>query len=215
MHAVGGSPAGTDGDVCFLSNPDLKDYLRLSDCSQVSDGGAALVLVSEAGLAKLGKTMSDSVEVLGLGCAASSLYTTPDPSTLPTAAAAANVAFAEAGIDDEDRSAIGVAEVHDCFTITELLILEALGLAAPGEGAALLRSGATAIDGTLPVNTGGGLVGFGHPVGATGVKQVLEIYRQMKGECGDYQMLKVPELGVTANLGGDDKNVVVSVLRNL
>jgi len=70
------------------------------------------------------------------------------------------------------------------------------------------------LDGSLPVNTGGGLVGFGHPVGATGIKQVLEVYRQMKGLCGDYQVPTLPRWGITANMGGDDKTVVSLALRN-
>ena len=91
---------------------------------------------------------------------------------------------------------------------------EALGFAAKGEGYRLIRDGSTEIDGRLPVNTGGGLVGFGHPVGATGVKQILEIYRQMKGRCGDYQVPTLPEIGMTANMGGNDKTVVTSLFRN-
>jgi acetyl-CoA acyltransferase len=94
------------------------------------------------------------------------------------------------------------------------MMYEALGFAAPGEGAALIRDGATNIDGRIPVNTGGGLIGFGHPVGATGVKQAVEIWRQMKGRAGDYQIARLPRVGVTANMGGDDKTVIVSVFRN-
>ena len=70
------------------------------------------------------------------------------------------------------------------------------------------------IDGRIPCNTGGGLVGFGHPVGATGVKQILEVYRQMKGQCGDYQMSTAPTHGITANMGGDDKTSVVGIFKN-
>jgi acetyl-CoA acyltransferase len=78
----------------------------------------------------------------------------------------------------------------------------------------LLRDGATDIGGSIPVNTGGGLIGFGHPVGATGVKQALEIFRQMKGRCGGYQMPSLPKVGMTMNMGGDDKTVVSLILRN-
>ena len=81
-----------------------------------------------------------------------------------------------------------MAEVHDCFTIAELMMYEAVGFAEPGKGIDLLRSGDTSLEGSVPVNPGGGLVGFGHPVGATGVKQAAEVYRQMKGLCGDYQI---------------------------
>ena len=88
------------------------------------------------------------------------------------------------------------------------------GLCETGEGKQLVRDGSLEIDGRIPCNTGGGLVGFGHPVGATGVKQILEIYRQMKGQCGDYQMSNTPTHGITANMGGDDKTSVVGVFKN-
>jgi acetyl-CoA acyltransferase len=181
----------------------------MSDCSQVSDGGAALVLVSEDGLAKLGKSPADAIEVLGLGHATGNLYQDDDILAMPTTQAAAQVAYDAAGVKPSD---IQLAEVHDCFTVTELLIYEALGFAARGQGAALMRSGRTELTGDLPVNTGGGLIGFGHPVGATGVKQILEVFRQMKGLCGNYQVANRPTLGVTANMGGDDKTAVVTVL---
>ena len=195
----------------FLSNEDLKPFLHMSDCSQVSDGGAALILVSEEGLTKLGKTPADAVEVLSLGHATGNLFEDADPLRLLTTEAAASRAYAEAGVAASDMQ---VAELHDCFTIAEILMYEALGFAKAGHGPSLIRAGHTAIDGKIPVNTGGGLVGFGHPVGATGVKQLLEVFRQMKGQCGDYQVPTIPELGVCANMGGDDKTAVVTVLRN-
>jgi acetyl-CoA acyltransferase len=201
----------SDRNPNFLANPELGPWLKMSDCSQVSDGGAALVLVSEEGLRKLGKQASDAIEVLGLGHATGNLYTDDDLLSMPTTIAAASRAYQAAGLQPGD---VGVAEVHDCFTITELLMYEALGFAKAGQGAHLVREGRTAIEGPLPVNTGGGLVGFGHPVGATGVKQILEIYRQMKGQCGDYQMPRRPEIGLAANMGGDDKTAVVTVLAN-
>jgi acetyl-CoA acetyltransferase len=194
----------------FLANEELKPYLKVSDCSQVSDGAAALLLVSEAGLNRLRRTAADCVEVIGAGQAVASLYEDGDPTRLDTTRLAVNRATGSAGITTGD---IGVAEVHDCFTVTELLMMEALGLCGPGQSAAMVKDGATQIDGRFPVNTGGGLVGFGHPVGATGVKQALEIFRQMKGLCGDYQMPCRPTVGVTANMGGDDKTVVSMVLR--
>ena len=214
MHAVQMSferAAGVEKNPKFLSNPDVREFLKVSDCSQVSDGGAALVLVSEQGLAKLGKTPADAIEVLGLGHATGNLYEDRDPLTMDTTAAAAQVAYAQAGLTASD---VDIAEVHDCFTITELLMMEALGWAKPGESAAQVISGRTALTGELPINTGGGLVGFGHPVGATGVKQILELYRQMKGQCGDYQVQRSLSVGVTANMGGDDKTAVVGVFAN-
>merc|ERR1711972_1106806 len=95
------------------------------------------------------------------------------------------------------------------------MLYEAIGWADPGKGAEFFKSGATRLDGKIPVNTGGGLVASGHPVGATGVRQVLEVFRQMKGQCGDYQMEKRPQLGLTVNMGGDDKTIAAMLLRNM
>ena len=201
----------SDKNPCFLSNADFAPYIKMSDCSQVSDGASALILVSEEGLRKLGKSIADTIEIIGTGHATASLYEDSDPNALSTSAYAIGQAYAEAGIS---ASNVNIAEVHDCFTVTELMMYEAMALAPPGGGAALLKSGATAIEGSIPVNTGGGLVGFGHPVGATGVKQPLEIWRQMKGKCGDYHVKNNPRVGVTVNMGGDDRTAVVGVYRN-
>jgi len=130
--------------------------------------------------------------------------------------------LATAGVRPGD---IDVAEVHDCFAIAEILMYEAIGLAEPGKGTELVKSGATSLEGKIPVNTGecamvvssamrSGLISFGHPVGATGVKQVLEVYRQMKGLCGDYQMPRTPQLGLAVNMGGDDRTSAAMLLRN-
>ena len=201
-----------DKNPHFLGNPELNAHLTMSDCSQVSDGGSALVLVSEEGLAKLGKQASDAIELVDYGVSAASLYADSDPLRLSTTRAAAQQAYDASGIRPEE---VQVAEVHDCFTIAELLMYEAIGLASEGEGKELARSGATRIDGHIPVNTGGGLIGFGHPVGATGVKQAIEIHRQMKGMCGDYQMPTAPGIGLSANMGGDDRTVVVGLYKNI
>lgn len=195
----------------ILQNENLKAFMKLSDCSQVSDGAAALIVVSEDGLKQLAKSAVDAVEVLNVSYAANNLYADPqDPLRLDNVAVAARRAYEATGLSPDQ---VDVAEVHDCFTITELLMYEALGFAPVGEGVSLIRNGQTELGGKLPVNTGGGLLAFGHPVGATGVKQVLEVYRQMKGQCGEYQMERKPTLGLTANMGGDDKTAVVTVLR--
>ncbi len=196
----------------FLSNEELRPYMKMSDCSQVSDGGSAIVVVSEEGLAKLGKSPADAIELVGLAHVTGNLYEDGDPTRLETTEVAAKRLYDQAGIGPGD---VGIAEVHDCFTITEILMYEALGFAERGKGAELCIEGRTAIDGDLPVNTGGGLVGFGHPVGATGVKQIHEIYRQMKGQCGDYQVPRIPGVGLAVNMGGNDKTVVASAFRNL
>jgi acetyl-CoA acetyltransferase len=204
--------AASDRNPNFLSHEEYSPFLKVTDCSQVSDGAAAMFLCTEEGLAKLGLKPQDCVEVLGLSQATSSLYEDGDLKGLATTQIAAQRAYAATGTQPSDMQ---VAEVHDCFTVTELMMTEALGFAEPGQGSQLIQSGASQIDGRIPVNTGGGLVGFGHPVGATGVKQALEIFRQMKGRCGDYQMPSAPALGISANMGGDDKTVVVGVYKNL
>ena len=204
--------AAGDRNPNFLSNEEFAPYIKMSDCSQVSDGGSAMIVVSEEGLAKLGKTESDAIEVLTVAHATGNLWEDGDLTRLGTTHTAAQRAYAAAGLAPSD---VGVAEVHDCFTVTEVMMTEALGFADFGKGGELLKEGRTEITGDIPVNTGGGLVGFGHPVGATGVKQVLEIYRQMKGQCGDYQIAEPPSVGMTANMGGDDKTVVVGLYRNL
>ena len=201
-----------DRNPNFLSNPALSPYIKMSDCSQVSDGASALIMVSEEGLKRLGKAPSDAIEVLTVSHTTGNLWADDaDESRLHTTEAAASRAYAATGLSADD---VQVAEVHDCFSVVELLMYEALGFCAYGEAKQLARDGTTTLEGRLPVNTGGGLIGFGHPVGATGVKQVLEIYRQMKGLCGDYQIGNSPDVGMTANMGGNDKTVVVGLYRN-
>lgn len=205
------SKAG-DRNPAFLANEELKPHLKVTDCSQVSDGGAALILATEEGLAKLGKRPEDCIEILAYGHATSPLGRVEDFTELDNTRMAAEEAYRDAGISPED---VEVAEVHDCFAVAEVLMYEALGFAEPGKGTELARAGETGLKGRIPVNTGGGLIAFGHPVGATGIKQVLEVYRQMKGQCGDYQLEKKPTIGLTANMGGDDRTTVVLALKNL
>jgi acetyl-CoA acyltransferase len=215
MHAVkmtlAQAETASDENPNFLSNPELKPHLKVSDCSQVSDGAAAVILASEEGLRRLGRSLADSVRVRSYGFRTNPLGQVKDLLRLDTAAAAAQEALHDAERAPGD---VQVAEVHDCFTIAELLMYEAVGWAEKGKGVELIRSGRTTLEGDLPVNTGGGLVGFGHPVGATGVKQAAEIFRQMKGLCGDYQIPRELQTGLTVNMGGDDRTVVSLVLEN-
>lgn len=211
MKAVGLSGEQAATSPCFLSNEEFGSFVKLSDCSQVSDGASAILIVSEAGLAKLGKKNADAAEIIGRGHSVSSLYVDGDLTKLSTSADAIRKAYADAGVTAAD---IDIAEVHDCFAVTEVMMYEAAGFAAEGKGGELAASGETGINGKIPVNTGGGLIGFGHPVGATGVKQAFEIYRQMKGRCGEYQVPNTPKFGLTINMGGDDKTAVSMVIRN-
>jgi acetyl-CoA acyltransferase len=204
--------AASDTNPNFLGNEELKAHLKVSDCSQVSDGGAAIILATAEGLAKLGKKPEDCIELTSYAIATNPLGKVSDYTELETTAKAAAEAYKDAGLTPD---AVQVCEVHDCFAVTEILMYEALGFAKKGEGKELARSGATAITGKTPVNTGGGLIAFGHPVGATGIKQVLEVFRQMKGQCGDYQIPTKPTVGVTANMGGDDRTSVVMTFKNV
>jgi acetyl-CoA acyltransferase len=216
MHAVKmtleQAATASDSNPNFLQNPDLKPHLKVSDCSQVSDGAAAVILASAEGLRKLARAQADCVQVRSYGFCTNPLGKVKDLLRLDTAAAAAAAAMRDGGMTPQE---VQVAEVHDCFTIAELMMYEAIGWAEQGKGKELLLSGRTSLEGDMPVNTGGGLVGFGHPVGATGVKQAAEIYRQMKGLCGDYQIPRELHTGLTVNMGGDDRTVVSLVIDNL
>ena len=203
--------AASDRNPNFLRNPELLPYLKISDCSQVSDGAAAMVLASEEGLRRLGLSPDDAVELVSFAQANGALGQVADFTRMNVTARAAREAYADTGLAPSD---IDVAEVHDCFAVTEILMAEALGFAAYGQGAALAREGRPGLHGDIPINTGGGLLAFGHPVGATGVKQVLEVARQMRGECGGYQLRGTLRHGIAANMGGDDRTAVVTVLRN-
>jgi acetyl-CoA acyltransferase len=197
----------------FLSNEEFSSFLRVTDCSQVSDGGAACVFASEEGVRKMGKQLSECIEVVGYDYGTGDLWTDPPDLTEMTtikAVVGRLMAANKLRIDD-----MGVAELHDCFSMAEMLTYEAIGLAEAGRACDVVRSGVTERTGKLPVNTGGGLISFGHPVGATGIKQIMEVYRQMKGKCSDYQLASKPELGLTVNMGGDDKTVASMILKNL
>lgn len=204
--------SASDSNPNFLQNPDFKEWLKVSDCSQVSDGGAALILCSSDGLRKLGKNPSDCVEIVSYAVAADNLTVDGDLLRMETSQHAIQKALKRANVNPKQ---INVAEVHDCFNIAEVLQYEAIGWAEQGKGHLLAKEGVTNIDGAHPVNTGGGLISFGHPVGATGVKQVLEVFNQMKGKCGDYQIKNPVNIGLTSNMGGDDKTSVASVLKNI
>lgn len=201
----------SDSNPIFLKNEEYRDHLKISDCSQVSDGGAAVILASEAGLRKLGLRPEDAVEILSFSQSSGALGRVEDYTRMSVTAAAAAETWNDTGLKPSD---IQVAEVHDCFAVTEILMAEALGFAEYGKGKELARNGRSHIEGDIPINTGGGLLAFGHPVGATGIKQVLEVVRQMRGECGDYQIPNRPRVGLTANMGGDDRTSVVMALRN-
>ncbi|MHC1777061.1 MAG: hypothetical protein AB9834_16795 [Lentimicrobium sp.] len=189
------------------------DHLNVFDCSKVSDGASAIAIVSEEGLKRCGIALKDAVEVVGVGHAADDITALPEDLTrLTTIAYAVNEALKSAGITVDQLATV---ETHDCFSIAGILGMEAIGLAPEGKGADFVLEGNTSRDGKIPVNTTGGLVGWGHPTGATGVHQAVTIWEQMTGKAGAAQ-ISIPAdkpYGLTVNMGGDDKTVVAIVFK--
>ena len=181
--------------------------LGLFDCSPVTDGAAAVLLAPAEVARDLGKPL---VKILGSGHATDTiaLHDRRDPSRIPVVQAAGARAFAHAGVSPRD---IDLCEVHDCFTIAELVCLEELGFFEPGKAAAATMAGATALGGDIPVNTSGGLKSKGHPVGATGIAQIVEIYEQLAGRAGPRQV-KNARLGLAQNMGGSGGSSTVHIL---
>ena len=192
-------------------NPSVAPPLRVSDCSQITDGSASLVLVSGKFLDRIGRDKTKLPRLLGYGHTTDYLaLEKKDAPTFSTSRKAAKNAFEMAKLTPRDLNG---AEVHDCFSITEIVAYEILGFAEPGKGAELAKSGATAlpqvrgehlrgkIDFEIPVNTGGGLIGDGHPVGATGVRQVVEAYQHLTEQAGARQIEGAKKF-LTFNMGG-------------
>jgi len=180
--------------------------LRLFDCCANSDGSAALVVANE----EKAKQLSDTpVWIAGLGAATApfSVLTRPDLTTLSSAVEASKSAYTQAKVESGD---IDVAAVHDCFTIAEIMAYEDLGFTERGKGGAFAEEGQTYIDGKIPVNVDGGLKAKGHPVGATGCSQVVEIVNQLRGEAGKRQV-DGAEIGLTHNVGGHGQYCVVHI----
>ncbi|MCY1635212.1 thiolase C-terminal domain-containing protein [Marinifilum sp. D737] len=189
------------------------DHLNYSDCSKVSDGASAIAIVSEEGLKNVGIDPKDAVEVVGIGQAASDITKEPENMTcLTTMKAAAAKAMEMAGITVDQ---IGTVEVHDCFSIAGIMGAEAIGFAEEGKGVDFVLEGHTSRCGKVPFNTTGGLIGWGHPTGATGVHQAVTIWEQLTGKAGDAQieMKEDRPYGMTVNMGGDDKSLVAIVYK--
>jgi acetyl-CoA C-acetyltransferase len=193
-----------------MSSTLVADPLRLLHCSPVSDGGAAVLLCP---LEEAHRYTDRPVRIAGIGQATSSmtLADRPDLTALDAVAKAGERAYRMAGISAKD---VQVAEVHDCFAIAEICCIEALGFACAGEGAAAARSGETALGGRIPVNVSGGLKSKGHPVGATGVAQAIEIFEQLRGEAGERQV-EGAHYGLAQNMGGSGASSVVHVFERV
>ena len=205
-----------DLEACALTEPNGRsfvDHLNIFDCSKVSDGASAVAVVSEKGLEKIGIDTHDAIEIIGWSQVEDDITQKPEvPTELATFRKAAQEALQSAGIT---ANQLGTAEVHDCFSIAGVMAIEAIGLAETGKGPDFILEGNTARDGKTPVNTTGGLIGWGHPTGATGVHQAITILEQLTGKAGTSQITITPErpYALTVNMGGNDKTLVAIVYK--
>jgi len=186
----------------------IADPLKLFDCSPISDGAAAVVLAPM----EMARQFTDTpVEIIASAQASDTLALSSRKSLteLRATKVAAKKAFELAHITPGD---VDVCEVHDCFTIAEIMAIEDIGFFPKGKGGKATMDGETALNSTISINTSGGLKGCGHPVGATGVKQAVEITWQLRGEAGDRQV-KNAEIGMTHNVGGSGATCVVHIMR--
>lgn len=206
-----GKPAPTWSSIWdFLhdesGNPTIAYPLRLFDCSPVSDGAAAILLVAE----EIAHQFTDHpIYIVGSAQASgSALHDRPSLTSIPAAKTAAANAYEMAGVSAKD---IRIAEVHDCFTIAEVIASEDLGFFAPGEGFKAAEDGMTARNGAKPINTSGGLKAKGHPVGASGVAQAVEVFKQMRGQAEARQVDGDVNLALTHNVGATGSTCTVHV----
>jgi acetyl-CoA C-acetyltransferase/acetyl-CoA acyltransferase len=190
-----------------LEGPMIADPLQLYDCCPFSDGAAALVIGTAE---KFSEHVTKPIYVAGVGQgSAGAVYAHRDISRVKARETSIKEAYRQAGIGPDD---VDVCELHDCFTIAEILAIEGLGFFEFGQGAAAVDRGDTALDGRIPINPSGGLKAKGHPIGATGAAQTYEIVKQLRGECGERQV-EDAKIGVVDTLGGDFSTVCNLVLR--
>ena len=192
-----------------LSSVMVADPLRILDCSPITDGGAAVILCPADQAAKLAKKHAP-VRVAGIGQATASIafHDREDLTALTAVQVSAERAYKMAGKTPAD---IDLCEVHDCFTIAEIIATEALGFTERGQGGKAVEAGETAIGGRIPINASGGLKAKGHPVGATGVAQAVEVVEQLRGAAGDRQV-QGARVGMTQNMGGTGASSVCHIL---
>jgi len=188
-------------------NPVIAWPMRLFDCSTICDGASCVLLVAE----KIARNFTDTpIFVIGTGQASDYFLAERDElTTLRAARLAAREAYEMAKVSPKD---IKIAEVHDCFTIAELVAMEDLGFYPPGEAVKAIREGENTLEGRMPINTDGGLKAKGHPIGASGVGMVVELFKQMRGGAGPRQVKKGNvDLGLMHNVGAHGSTVVVNI----
>jgi acetyl-CoA C-acetyltransferase len=190
-----------------LAGKPIADPLTIYDCSLVSDGAAAVLIVP---LERAAEFTGKPIRVLGIAQASDcvALDRKDSITTFSAVKASAQKAYKMAGVGPRD---IDLAEVHDCFTIAEIVAIEDLGFCAKGEGGPYSAAGCTGLHGERPVNTSGGLKSKGHPVGATGIGQICDLVIQMRGEAGERQVARTA-VGLAQNLGGSGATSVVTIL---
>jgi acetyl-CoA C-acetyltransferase len=190
-----------------LKGKPISEPLTVFDCSLISDGAAAVLI---APLERAAEFTDKPVKVLGVAQTSDyvALDQKDDITTFRAVSAAAQKAYKMAGVTAQD---IQFAEVHDCFTIAEIVAIEDLGFVKKGEGGPYELAGCTALTGPMPINTSGGLKSKGHPVGATGVGQLCDLVYQLRGEAGERQLAR-HSLGLAQNLGGSGATAVVTIL---
>lgn len=184
----------------------VSEPLRLLHCSPVSDGAAAVLLCP---LDRAREFTDRPVRIVASGMATGSMALADrrDVASLDAVQLSAERAYRMAGIAPDD---VDLAEVHDCFSIAEICCIEALGFVETGKGGSCARTGETALGGRIPINTSGGLKSKGHPVGATGVAQAVEVFHQLRGEAGERQV-QGARIGLSQNMGGSGASSVVHI----
>jgi acetyl-CoA C-acetyltransferase len=190
-----------------LAGKPVADPLNLYDCSLVSDGAAAVIVTTAE---RSGEFSDKPIRVLAVAQSSDylALDTKPDITTFPALRSAARQAYGRAGVTAND---IDFAELHDCFTIAEIVAMEDLGFVERGQGGFASAAGETARRGRIPINASGGLKSKGHPVGATGAAQICDVVQQLRCEAGERQLPR-HSLGLAQNLGGSGATCVVSIL---
>lgn len=202
------------------ANPVIEGRIRRQDCGQVTDGAAVIFLASEARAKeyaeKRGQSLEDFARILGWGHRTSHISYAPkversrgEELIFPHVARAFNDALTRAEVNDA-RGLSGL-ETHDCFSTTEYMAIDHIGLTAPGESWKAIEAGEIAFDGAFPINPSGGLIGLGHPVGATGVRMMLDCAKQAMGGAGDYQVDGADKFGML-NIGGSTTTVASFVV---
>ncbi len=188
-----------------LKSPLISDPLRLLDCSPITDGATAVILVSE----RVAKRFENPIWILGSGQASDTLalHHRKSLTELLSTKVASKKAYEQAGLKPKD---IDIAEVHDCFSINEIIAIEDLGFCEKGKGGKFVEDGKIARDAEKPINPTGGLKSIGHPVGATGIRQISDIVKQLRGDYGKLQV-NGAKIGLALNIGGSGATGVVNI----